>query len=286
MAATRKDALDVGVPAERVRPSIAARRGIIAPLTRLSRSLEGKVALVTGAGSGIGRATARVLADQGARIAVTDRTPEAETVAAGITAADGMARAWHLDVTDAPEVHRVVDEAASAFGGLDIVVNNAGVALFAPIDAEEHEAAWTASLDVLLSGPARVIQAALPHLRRSSDARIVNIASTEAFGATRYGSPYSAAKHGVVGLTRSLAVELGPEGITVNCVCPGPVNTGMTQDIPEDDKAVFARRRTALRRYADPEEIAHGIVSLCLPAASFITGVALPIDGGLLVRNA
>lgn len=275
-----------GVPSERVAPSIATRRDIIPTLSQLSRSVEGKAALVTGAASGIGRATARVLADQGAQVAVTDRSPEAETVAAEITAAGGVARAWHLDVTEAPDVQRVVDEAASAFDGLDIVVNNAGVALFAPIDADEHEEAWTTSLDVLLSGPARVVRAALPHLRRAPHGRIVNIASTEAFGATRYGSPYSAAKHGVVGLTRSLAVELGPEGITVNCVCPGPVNTGMTRDIPEDDKAVFARRRTALRRYADPEEIAHGIVSLCLPAASFITGVALPVDGGLLIRNA
>jgi 3-oxoacyl-[acyl-carrier protein] reductase len=114
----------------------------------------------------------------------------------------------------------------------------------------------------------------------------VNIASTEGLGATPRGSQYSAAKHGVVGLTRSLSTELGKEGITVNCICPGPINTAMTERIPDEDKATYARRRTSLRRYGDPEEVAHATMSLVLPAASFITGVALPVDGGLTIRRA
>ena len=93
-------------------------------------------------------------------------------------------------------------------------------------------------------------------------------------------SAYSAAKTGVIGLTRGLAVELGKEGITVNCICPGPIRTAMTERIPEEHKQIYARRRTALRRYGDPEEVAHGTLHLCLPASSFITGVALPVDGG------
>jgi 3-oxoacyl-[acyl-carrier protein] reductase len=139
---------------------------------------------------------------------------------------------------------------------------------------------------VLLTGQVRMIRASLPHLRKATGARIVNIASTEGLGATRFISPYTAAKTGVIGLTRSLAVELGPEGITVNCICPGPINTGMTQRIAPEQKAEFARRRTALRRYAEPEEVAHMTLSLCLPSAGYTTGVALPVDGGLTIRNA
>ena len=116
--------------------------------------------------------------------------------------------------------------------------------------------------------------------------RIVNIASTEALGATALHSPYSAAKAGVVGLTRSLAVELGRDGITVNCICPGPILTGMTARISDEHKAIYAKRRTALGRYGEPEEVAHMTLSLCLPAASFLTGAVIPVDGGLMARNA
>ena len=139
---------------------------------------------------------------------------------------------------------------------------------------------------MLLTAHTCTIRAALPWLRQSENPRIVNIASTEGLGATKFGSPYTAAKHGVIGLTRSLAVELGDEGITVNCICPGPINTGMTAAIPDDKKQIYARRRIALKRYADPEEVAHGTLNFCLPAASFMTGVALPVDGGLTIKNA
>ena len=114
----------------------------------------------------------------------------------------------------------------------------------------------------------------------------MNIASTEGLGATAGGSPYTAAKHGVIGLTRSMAVELGPRGINVNCICPGPIKTGMTAGIPDEAKDKFARRRVALKRYGDPEEVAHATLSLVLPAASFINGAHLVVDGGLTIRNA
>jgi 3-oxoacyl-[acyl-carrier protein] reductase len=138
----------------------------------------------------------------------------------------------------------------------------------------------------MLTSHQRIIRAALPWLRKSKAARIVNVASTEALGATARDSTYAAAKAGVTGLTRALAVELGREGITVNCICPGPILTGMTEAIPEADRATFAKRRTAMGRYGRPEEVAHVTLSLCLPAASYITGVTIPVDGGLMARNA
>jgi 3-oxoacyl-[acyl-carrier protein] reductase len=257
------------------------------PVPDLSRSVRGKVALVTGAASGMGRATAHVFAREGARVAVTDvRAEDAEAVAEAIRAEGGEARAWAFDVADPARIASLVPEIAEHFGGLDIIVNNAGISAGAPIDSPRYEEIWERGAAVLLTAHPRIIRAALPYLRQSKSPRIVNIASTEALGATARDSIYAAAKAGVTGLTRALAVELGKEGITVNCVCPGPINTGMTQAIPEGDKATFAGRRTAMRRYGEPEEVAHITLSLCLPAASYITGVTIPVDGGLMARNA
>src|SRR5262249_22861250 len=122
-------------------------------------------------------------------------------------------------------------------------------------------------------------------LARNRDGRIVNIASTEGLGASALTSPYTASKHGVVGLTRALAVELGSKGGTVNCICPGPIHTGMTQVIPDDAQAKLARRRVPLRRYGDPEEVAQITLSLVLPAASFLNGAIIPVDGGMIAQN-
>lgn len=256
-------------------------------LSKLSRSIAGKVAVVTGAGSGMGLATVRLFADEGARIAAIDVNADAlEAAVSELIAAGCDARGWVVDLADADAITGAFAAIAEHFGGIDILVNNAGISRFAPIDADDYEAAWEISLAVLLTAHTRTIRASLAHLRQSVTPRIVNIASTEGLGATKFGSPYTAAKTGVIGLTRSLAVELGGEGITVNCICPGPIHTGMTAAIPDDAKQTYAHRRVALRRYADPEEVAHATLSLVLPAASFITGVALPVDGGLTIKNA
>src|SRR5690606_16991900 len=146
------------------------------------------------------------------------------------------------------------------------------------IDDPEYDARMEQGLAVLLTAHPRIIRAALPYLRRSNSPRIVNIASTEALGATAGFSIYSAAKAGVTGLTRSLAVELGREGITVNCICPGPIDTGMTARIPDDKKAIYARRRTAMNRYGRPEEATHITVSLCMPSTPYITGAPIPLQ--------
>jgi 3-oxoacyl-[acyl-carrier protein] reductase len=136
------------------------------------------------------------------------------------------------------------------------------VSIPAPIDHEGYEDAWDLTMAVNLTAYVRMIRACLDDLRRDGAGRIVNIASTEGLGATAMISPYTASKHGVIGLTRALAVELGPAGVTVNCVCPGPIRTGMTAAIPDEAKERFARRRVPMRRYGDPEEVAHAIVSL------------------------
>ncbi len=250
-----------------------------------SRSIAGRAAIVTGAASGMGRATALLLAAEGAKVAVTDLDLAAcERVAAE---AGANAFPFALDVSDADAIASLVPQIAAELGGLDILINNAGISAFAPLDAgDAYEETWSRALAVLLTAQQRMVRAALPFLRKSDAARIVNIASTEGLGATPGDTPYVAAKSGVVGLTRGLAVDLGKEGITVNCVCPGPIRTGMTAAVPDDAKAEFARRRTALRRYGDPEEVAHITFSLVLPAASYITGAVIPVDGGLMARNA
>jgi 3-oxoacyl-[acyl-carrier protein] reductase len=211
----------------------------------------------------------------------------AEATATAIREAGGSAEAWQLDVADKVAVSQVVQSVAERFGGLDILVNNAGVSTRAPIDSEEYDAQWERAVAVNIAAHTYTIRAALPWLRQSeSGGRIVNIASTEGLGATPTISPYTATKHAVIGLTRSLAVELGKEGITVNCICPGAINTGMTAKYPDDAKAIFAKRRVPLQRYAEPEEVAHATLSLVLPAASYINGVALPVDAGLTIKNA
>ena len=254
------------------------------PLPNRSRSIAGRVAIITGAASGMGRATALLFAAEGARVAVIDLDLAAcEAVAAECAAG---ARAYALDVADGAAISRTVAQIAADFGGIDILVNNAGVSSFCALDDPAYEDIWHRALAVMLTAHQRMVRAALPWLRQSDAARIVNIASTEGLGATPCDTPYVAAKTGVIGLTRGLAVDLGPEGITVNCICPGPIRTAMTDAVAEEHKAIFAKRRTALRRYGEPEEVAHITLSLVLPAASYITGVAIPVDGGLMARNA
>ena len=164
----------------------------------MSRSVAGKIVLVTGAASGMGRATAHVFAREGARVAVTDvRLEDARAVADEIAAEGGDCRAWAFDVGDSATIARLVPEMADHFGGLDIVVNNAGVSGFRRIDAPDYESEWERMAPILLTAHARIIRAALPYLRKSSSPRIVNIASTEALGATALDSIYAALKAGV-----------------------------------------------------------------------------------------
>ncbi len=255
-------------------------------LTRLDRSIRGKTAIVTGAASGMGRAIAHLLADEGARIGVLDRTHGGvELVVGEILGAGGDAIGCTGDVTDAADVEAAVRATREAFGPIDILINNAGVSLPSPIGGEDYDAAWDTTLGVNLEAHTRLVRACLADLLRDGAGRIVNIASTEGLGATPGMTPYTASKHGVIGLTRGLAVELGRRGVTVNCVCPGPIRTGMTAVIPDDAKDTFARRRVPVGRYGDPEEVAHIVLGMVLPASSYLNGAVVTVDGGLTVQN-
>ena len=231
----------------------------------------------------MGRATAHLFADEGAKVAVVDRKGAA-AVAAEIDAVGGTAKAYDADLANASEIEALVRSVVADLGPVDILVNNAGVSFPAPIDSDLWADAWSATFAVNLTAHALLVRACLPYLERNGDGRVVNIASTEGLGATPMMTAYTASKHGVIGLTKSLAVELGPRGVNVNCVCPGPIRTGMTAAIPDEHKAIYAKRNVPLRRYGDPEEVAHGTLSLVLPASSFMNGVVLVVDGGMSIK--
>ncbi len=260
-------------------------------LTRLSRSVAGKRVIVTGAASGMGRATAHLFADEGARVAVVDLDPErvlAVTDEIRTVHGDDAAIDVVCDVADHDSLKALVARVVEAFGGIDVVVNNAGISLInsAFQDEASYEANWARTLDVNLTAHSRLIRLALPFLREAEGGgRVVNIASTESIVVTAGLAAYAATKAGVVGLTKSFAVELGRHGVNVNCICPGPINTGMTSGIDDEAKSLYAKRRVPLRRYGDPEEVAQMTLSLCLPAASFLNGAIVPVDGGMSIRH-
>jgi 3-oxoacyl-[acyl-carrier protein] reductase len=223
-----------------------------------------RVAIVTGGASGIGRATADLLRAQGVQVAVFDRQGSDP-----------------VDVTEEAAVAEAVEQVRRTLGPVDILVNAAGVAAGGEIDTQGYVDDWHRALNVNLTAMLHMVRACLPDLTRLGQGRIVNVASTEGLTAARRTGPYTVSKHGVVGFTRSLAVDLGRRGVTANAVCPGATLTGMTERIPEADRDRFARRHVPVGRYANPEEIAYVIVALCAPEASYVNGAIIPVDGGL-----
>jgi meso-butanediol dehydrogenase / (S,S)-butanediol dehydrogenase / diacetyl reductase len=243
-------------------------------------SLDGKIAIVTGAGSGIGRAVAQRLAAEGARLVIGDRNHEgAEETARGI---GESTRAVPLDVADEASAQAIVAHTVSLHGRLDILCNIAGVLDFGRFD-DVDRTRWDRVISVNLTGVYHMCRAAMPHLV-ASRGNIVNMASAAGLVGIPYNSAYTASKHGVIGLTRALALEFSKEGVRVNAVCPGGVKTAMVaQSFPEDiDMTMVMRAASWLDsgEMAEPSDIADAVAFLASDQARRITGAAMSVDGG------
>jgi 2-keto-3-deoxy-L-fuconate dehydrogenase len=238
--------------------------------------LDGLKAIVTGGADGIGRATAELMRQLGADVAILDR--ETDRVAVPL-------RPYRADVTDRAAVEEAVARAAADLGGIDILVNNAGTGAIGTVE-DNDDAEWRRVLDVNVVGMARVTAAALPHLRRSPTASIVNVCSIAALNGLPQRALYSASKGAVLSLTFAMAADHVAEGVRVNCVCPGTVDTAWVQrllqvaDDPAAERAALEARQ-AIGRLVTPAEVARAIVYLASPLAGSTTGSALDVDGGV-----
>jgi NAD(P)-dependent dehydrogenase (short-subunit alcohol dehydrogenase family) len=242
--------------------------------------MQGKVALVTGAGSGIGWATARRLAAEGARVACVDRAADRarETVRA-ITAAGGEALAIHADVTEPADCERIVDETVARFSLLTTLVNSAGVRP-ERMDRTPPPGEWERVVDTNLTGTYLASRAALPALSASGHGSVTNLASIYGLVGGSLSPAYAASKGAVVNLSRQMAIQWAPK-VRVNCVCPGVIETPMTRALLDDPawrEAILLKY--PLQRFGQPDEVAAAILYLASDEAAFVTGVALPIDGG------
>jgi NAD(P)-dependent dehydrogenase (short-subunit alcohol dehydrogenase family) len=245
---------------------------------------DGRVAIVTGAGQGIGRAIAERLAADGAAVAVADLNPDtAGDVARSIEAAGGQAVAVRVDVTSPDDAERLATEARTRFGGIDVLVNNAGI-LRSTRAAEVTPEEWHLVIDANLTGAFLCARAAYPALRASDHGRIVNVASMAGRATSTLGGVhYTTAKAGVLGLTRHLAREWARDGITVNAISPGIVDTPMVRGSTDDARMAQVLASIPLGRLAEPAEIAALIAFLASDEAAYITGANVDIHGGELI---
>jgi 2-hydroxycyclohexanecarboxyl-CoA dehydrogenase len=255
--------------------------------------LQGKTAVVTGGGRGIGEAVARLLAQEGARVVVSARSPqEIERVAAALRDEGGEAWAVPCDVTDPAQVAQLAQVSRDRLGGVDILVNNAGIANSAALKAITLEL-WNHTFAVNATGTFLCTQAFMPGMVERGWGRVVNVASIAARAGAAYIGAYAASKHAVLGFTRSIAAEVARSGVTVNAVCPGYVDTEMTRDsvariVDKTGKPAEVAREAILNtspqhRLLEPEEVAFAVLTLCDPRSKGVNGQALVLDGGSLL---
>ncbi len=248
---------------------------------RVNEEFSGKVAIVTGGGQGMGRAVAQHFVEAGARVVVNDKNADAaarvaEALGDGALAAPG-------DVTVKADVDRVVTTAADTYGSIDILVNNAGI-LFSTTLADMEEDEWDLVIDVNMKGTYLFSRAVLPYMKQGGWGRIVNFSSTAGKAVSTLGGPhYTAAKAGILGLTRAAAKEFAPFGITVNAVCPGLVNTEMVQENVTPERLDAYLRSFPISRISEPWEVAELVAFLASDRAAYITGASLDINGGDLM---
>ena len=247
--------------------------------------LTGRVALVTGGGSGIGRAAAELFAEQGAAVIVSDRSNSGEETVAAISEAGGEATFVQADVSVEADVEAAVQAAESVYGGLDAAFNNAGVGgAMTPFENLRRDD-WESLLAIDLTGVWLCMKHELAVMVPRRSGTIVNTASVAGLVGTAMAAAYTAAKHGVIGLTRSAAVEHGPNGIRVNALAPGFTRTEMVRDLVDSPDIDVHQMLAAspLGRMAEPREIAEAALWLTSPASSFVTGHVLVVDGGFTV---